>query len=149
MRPMWSMAVRHQQMGSAAMRWCERLTLSGCACEQVMQMFDKAEAEYAELSDKKRIVETDKAKIEKVCTCLLMPTAAKKCPCLQFLSQCRQVCWLSALRWFKGFVLLGNQLKQIPQQWAKVVALPVCSAACAALSPVALHAWAAAGDSRA
>ena len=40
---------------------------------QVMQMFDKAEAEYSELSDKKRIVETDKAKIEKVtlelCVC--------------------------------------------------------------------------------
>ena len=33
---------------------------------QVMQMFDKAEAEYTELSDKKRIVEADKAKIEKV-----------------------------------------------------------------------------------
>ena len=31
-----------------------------------MQMFDKAEAEYAELSSKKRIVETDRAKIEKV-----------------------------------------------------------------------------------
>ncbi|KAK9805921.1 hypothetical protein WJX73_005152 [Symbiochloris irregularis] len=33
---------------------------------KVMQMFDKAEAEYAELSDKRRIVEADKAKIEKV-----------------------------------------------------------------------------------
>lgn len=29
-------------------------------------MFDKAEAEYSELSDKRRIVEADKAKIEKV-----------------------------------------------------------------------------------
>ena len=29
-------------------------------------MFDKAETEYTELSDKKRIVEADKAKIEKV-----------------------------------------------------------------------------------
>ena len=32
-----------------------------------MQMFDKAEQEYGELSSKKRIVETDRAKIEKVC----------------------------------------------------------------------------------
>ena len=30
-------------------------------------MFDKAEAEYSELSHKKRIVETDRAKIVKVC----------------------------------------------------------------------------------
>ena len=29
-------------------------------------MFDKAEAEYRELSDKKRIVENDKTKIHKV-----------------------------------------------------------------------------------
>ena len=41
-------------------------TVGGWA--QVMQMFDKAEAEYAELSDKKRIVEADRAKIEKVHT---------------------------------------------------------------------------------
>ena len=33
---------------------------------QVMQMFDKAEAEYRELSEKKRIVENDKDKIRKV-----------------------------------------------------------------------------------
>ena len=33
---------------------------------QVMQMFDKAEAEYRELSGKKRIVENDKDKIRKV-----------------------------------------------------------------------------------
>lgn len=33
---------------------------------QVMQMFDKAEAEYRELSEKKRIVENDKEKIKKV-----------------------------------------------------------------------------------
>jgi hypothetical protein len=32
---------------------------------QVMQMFDKAEAEYRELSEKKRIVENDKEKIKK------------------------------------------------------------------------------------
>jgi len=31
-----------------------------------MQMFDKAEAEYRELSEKKRIVENDKDKIRKV-----------------------------------------------------------------------------------
>ena len=31
-----------------------------------MQMFDKAEAEYRELSEKKRIVENDKEKIKKV-----------------------------------------------------------------------------------
>ena len=35
-------------------------------CVQVMQMFDKAEAEYRELSEKKRIVENDKDKIRKV-----------------------------------------------------------------------------------
>lgn len=34
--------------------------------EQVMQMFDKAEAEYRELSEKKRIVENDKEKIKRV-----------------------------------------------------------------------------------
>ena len=33
---------------------------------QVMQMFDKAESEYRELSEKKRIVENDKDKIRKV-----------------------------------------------------------------------------------
>ena len=41
-----------------------------------MQMFDKAESEYRELSEKKRIVENDKEKIKKVhrpivSTCLL------------------------------------------------------------------------------
>lgn len=46
---------------------------------QVMQMFDKAEAEYRELSEKKRIVENDKDKIRKVklaitcfCSCTLL-----------------------------------------------------------------------------
>lgn len=43
---------------------CARIQQTGWL--QVMQMFDKAEAEYAELSSKKRIVETDRAKIEKV-----------------------------------------------------------------------------------
>ena len=33
---------------------------------QVMQMFDKAEAEFRELSDKRVIVENDKNKIQKV-----------------------------------------------------------------------------------
>lgn len=33
---------------------------------QVMQMFDKAEAEFRELSDKRVIVENDKSKIQKV-----------------------------------------------------------------------------------
>ena len=33
---------------------------------QVMQMFDKAEAGYRELSEKKRIVENDKDKIRRV-----------------------------------------------------------------------------------
>ena len=45
----------------------------GCAATaaQVVQMFDKAEAEYRELSDKKRILHNDKDKIHKVriCTC--------------------------------------------------------------------------------
>ena len=51
---------------------CSLKTLSpacdGCwsAGMQVMQMFDKAEAEYRELSEKKRIVENDKDKIRKV-----------------------------------------------------------------------------------
>lgn len=33
---------------------------------QVMQMFDKAEVEFRELSDKRVIVENDKSKIQKV-----------------------------------------------------------------------------------
>ena len=46
----------------------QALTLRACWCAgaQVMQMFDKAEAEYRELSEKKRIVENDKDKIRKV-----------------------------------------------------------------------------------
>lgn len=36
------------------------------AAVQVVQMFDKAEAEYRELSDKKRILHNDKDKIHKV-----------------------------------------------------------------------------------
>ena len=38
----------------------------GCAGAQVMQMFDKAESEFRELSDKRSIVENDKSKIQKV-----------------------------------------------------------------------------------
>ncbi|EIE18219.1 RecF/RecN/SMC protein [Coccomyxa subellipsoidea C-169] len=40
--------------------------LSKTLNKRVMQMFDKAEAEYRELSEKKRIVENDKEKIKKV-----------------------------------------------------------------------------------
>lgn len=45
-----------------------RPAFGGCPSTgvQVMQMFDKAEAEYRELSEKKRIVENDKEKIRKV-----------------------------------------------------------------------------------
>lgn len=35
-----------------------------------MQMFEKAEADYRALSEKKRIIENDKAKIHKVRACL-------------------------------------------------------------------------------
>ena len=45
---------------------------------QVMQMFDKAEAEFRELSDKRVIVENDKSKIQKVPP-LPLPLAQSAC----------------------------------------------------------------------
>lgn len=54
-----------------------------------MQMFDRAEAEYRELSEKKRIVENDKDKIRKVRhftrkkTTHLQMYALLRCPCTE------------------------------------------------------------------
>jgi hypothetical protein len=50
-------------------------------CKQVLQMFDKAEQEFKDLSEKKRIVENDKHKIHKVCRFgALEPSRSLGCP---------------------------------------------------------------------
>ena len=58
----WYLSLPNWQAAYPASRNCAHTA----AWLQVMQMYDKAEADYTELSSKKRIVEADRKKIEKV-----------------------------------------------------------------------------------
>lgn len=58
-------------------------------------MFDKAEAEYTELSGKKRIVETDKAKIEKVLPAFQPVFFAERCIPTTCMNPCQSAAPLS------------------------------------------------------